>query len=73
MEKKQKRLLIPAKLEPGDTIGIAAPGSPFNLKEFKMGLSVLESMGFKTYCPEDIFNKNGYLAGDDDKQSCCFE
>ncbi|MFO7666195.1 MAG: LD-carboxypeptidase [Desulfobacterales bacterium] len=69
MEKKKKRLLIPAKLEPGDTVGIAAPGSHFNLKKFKMGLSVLESMGFKTYCPEGIFNKSGYLAGDDDKRA----
>ncbi|MFH1580842.1 MAG: LD-carboxypeptidase, partial [Pseudomonadota bacterium] len=24
-----------------------------------------EAMGFKTYCPEGIFNKNGYLAGGD--------
>ncbi len=69
MEKKKRRLLIPAKLEPGDTIGIAAPGSSFNLKEFKIGVSVLESMGFKTYCPEGIFNKNGYLAGGDESRA----
>ncbi len=66
---KKRKLLVPAKLEIGDTIGIAAPASPFNLKEFKGGVSVLESMGFKTYCPEGIFNKNGYLAGDDENRA----
>ncbi len=69
MHIKKRKLLVPAKLEPGDTIGIAAPGSPFILKEFKRGLSVLESMGFTTYCPEGIFNKNGYLAGVDESRA----
>jgi muramoyltetrapeptide carboxypeptidase len=69
MNRKQKKLLIPQKLEPGDTIGIAAPGSPFSLKELKTGLSVLESMGYRTYCPESIFNKNGYLAGSDESRA----
>jgi len=68
MNIKKRKLLVPSKLEPGDTIGIAAPASHFNLKEFKIGISVLESMGFKTYCPEGIFNKNGYLAGDDENR-----
>jgi len=69
MNIKKRKLLIPAKLEPGDTIGIAAPASPFNLKKFKSGVSVLESMGFKTFCPEGIFNKNGYLAGGDENRA----
>ncbi|MBU1711564.1 MAG: LD-carboxypeptidase [Proteobacteria bacterium] len=69
MDIKKRKLLVPAKLEIGDTIGIAAPASPFNLKEFKGGVSVLESMGFETYCPEGIFNKNGYLAGDDENRA----
>jgi len=69
MDIKKRKLLLPAKLELGDTIGIAAPAGPFNLKEFKSGVSVLESMGFKTYCPEGIFNKNGYLAGGDENRA----
>lgn len=69
MDKKQRKILIPPKLEPGDTVGIAAPGSPFSLKELKKGVSVIESMGFLTYCPERIFNKNGYLAGSDETRA----
>jgi muramoyltetrapeptide carboxypeptidase len=65
MNNRKRDILIPAKLEPGDTVGIAAPGSPFNLKEFKTGISVLESMGFKIYCPEGIFDRKRYLAGSD--------
>ncbi len=69
MDIRKRKLLVPAKLKPEDTIGIAAPGSPFNLKEFKMGVSVLQSMGFKIYCPEGIFDKNGYLAGGDESRA----
>jgi muramoyltetrapeptide carboxypeptidase len=69
MNKKQRNLSVPPKLETGDTIGIAAPGSPFNVKELKAGVSVLKSMGFRTYCPEDIFNKDGYLAGSDEDRA----
>ena len=69
MNIKKRKLLVPSKLEPGDTIGIAAPASHFNIKEFKIGVSVLESMGFKTYCPDGIFNRNGYLAGDDENRA----
>jgi muramoyltetrapeptide carboxypeptidase len=69
MNNKKVNLFIPPKLEAGDTIGIAAPGSPFNLKELKTGVSVLESMGFRTHCPEGIFNKDGYLAGSDESRA----
>jgi len=60
-----KTLLIPARLIPGDTIGIVAPSSPFNRKTFDQGIRALESMGFRTSVPDDIYKKDGYLAGSD--------
>ena len=55
----------PPRLKPGDTIGIVAPASPFDQKTFGQGIRSLESMGFQTRVPDEIFEKNGYLAGSD--------
>ena len=35
----------PPRLEPGDTIGIVAPASPFDADLFDEGIKTLESMG----------------------------
>jgi len=56
---------LPRALKPGDTVGIAAPASPFDGKSFDAGLQVLESMGFKPVLPEGLYEKNGFLAGTD--------
>jgi muramoyltetrapeptide carboxypeptidase len=56
----------PPRLEPGDTIGIAAPASPFDADLFDEGIKTLESMGYRTHVPNDLFERNGYLAGSDE-------
>lgn len=65
MKIQQKRLLIPSRLMQGDTIGVVAPASPFDQDKFFRGVAVLESMGFRVFYDDDIFLKNGYLAGTD--------
>ncbi|HPA15583.1 MAG TPA: LD-carboxypeptidase [Desulfobacterales bacterium] len=65
MDTRKNLLLIPPRLHSGDTIGIAAPASPFDRNRFDQGVGVLESMGFRTFVPDDLFKKNGYLAGTD--------
>ena len=55
----------PPRLKPGDTIGIAAPAGPFDRESFSQGLSVVESLGFRTRVCDEIFEKTGYLAGPD--------
>ncbi len=58
----------PATFEPlknGDTIGIFAPASHFDLLRFEAGLDVLKQMGFKVKVPSRIFAKDGIFAGDD--------
>ncbi len=59
----------PPRLKPGDTIGIVAPASPFDQKIFTRGLHVLQSMGLRTRVPDEIFEKNGYLAGSDEHRA----
>jgi len=65
MNPGEKSILIPARLKPGDKIGVVAPASPFNLKAFNHGIRVLEKMGFNLKVPEKVFEKLGYLAGTD--------
>jgi len=65
MKAKKIKPLIPPRLRRGDTIGIVAPASHFDLEKFNRGIAVLESMGFNTLVPEKLFNKKGYFAGSD--------
>lgn len=62
-------MLKPSCLKKGDTIGIAAPASPFDVDEFKKGVQNLESFGFKVHFRKDIFEKKSYLAGSDQRRS----
>jgi muramoyltetrapeptide carboxypeptidase len=65
MNVKNPKPLIPPRLRRGDTIGIVAPASHFDLEKFNTGIAVLESMGFNTSIPEELFNKKDYFAGPD--------
>ena len=58
-------LIKPQALHPGDTIGIAAPASPFDQQAFDRGVGVIESMGYRVKIPENLFMKRGYLSGPD--------
>jgi muramoyltetrapeptide carboxypeptidase len=65
----KKHPLIPLRLKPGDTIGIVAPASPFDAGIFQRGIRTLESMGFRAYVPEGLYQKDGYLAGCDEHRA----
>ncbi len=53
-------------LNPGDTVGVAAPSSRFNKDEFQKGVQCLKDLGFEVRLPDRIFGARRYLAGDDD-------
>jgi len=65
MKERKIKTLKPPRLRRGDTIGIVAPASHFDLEKFNKGIAVLESMGFNISVPERLFNKKGYFAGSD--------
>lgn len=69
MKAKKLKPLIPPRLRQGDTIGVVAPASHFDLKKFNRGIAVLESMGFNISIPEMLFDKNKYFAGSDFKRA----
>ena len=56
----------PPRLKPGDTIGLVAPAGAFDHEIFRQGLSTLESMGYRTQVPDEVYGRNGYLAGSDE-------
>lgn len=52
-------------LKKGDRIGAVAPASPFDRDQFFAGRKILEDMGFAVVYADDIFNREGYVAGTD--------
>jgi len=61
-------MIKPKPLQKGDTIGIAAPASPFDRAEFEKGIQTLENIGFRTKYRDDIFASHRYLAGTDSRR-----
>ena len=70
------KIITPPKVKEGDTIGIIAPSGSFDKETFQKGVNAIESMGFKAFIPDSIFQHKGYLAGDDktraDSVNQCF-
>jgi len=65
MTNLKKKSIRPPCLKPGDTIGIVAPAGPFDPEKFVRGKAVLETMGFRIFYDESIFQQHGFLAGTD--------
>ncbi len=64
-----RHLIKPRAIRAGDTIGIAAPASPFDRQALERGIAVIKSMGYRVKIPENCFNRQGYLAGSDTERA----
>jgi len=69
LSRNQEEPVLPKCLQPGDTIGIIAPSSPFDRKAFDRGVEILGSLGFSVTVPPGLFQESGYLAGSDDHRA----
>jgi muramoyltetrapeptide carboxypeptidase len=59
-------LLKPARLSPGDTLGIVAPASaPPDPKSIDQSVAALEQLGFKPKLAPKVRSRWGFLAGND--------
>jgi muramoyltetrapeptide carboxypeptidase len=56
----------PRALRTGDRIAIIAPASPFSREDFDAGITELRRLGFEPVYSEDVFARDGYLAGSAD-------
>lgn len=55
----------PCPLQPGDSIAVLAPSSPFDPEGFERASHALESLGYRLVPGVHAFKRNGYLAGSD--------
>lgn len=64
------KMIKPAALEIGDTIGIVSPSGPILFKkDYVMnGIKILQEMGFKTKLGKNALKENGYMAGTDEER-----
>lgn len=69
MDNRITRITTPPFLEPGDTIGVATPGSLFTPEPLAAGLSLLEDWGFKTRVGRTGIRKRRFLAGTDQERA----
>ncbi len=53
------------RIPDGGRIGIIAPASPFDPDLFEAGLAVISNLGWTPVVPDTIWEKKGYLAGND--------
>ena len=69
-----KRLLKPARLKAGDTIGLIAPASPLlSFQDITRAARVLSGMGFKVVEGKHIRRRYGFLAGEDRQRAADIE
>jgi muramoyltetrapeptide carboxypeptidase len=59
----------PRALPPGATLAIVAPAGPVDPERFAAGIARLHAGGFQTVYRDDVFARDGYLAGDDARRA----
>lgn len=58
--------LKPARLRPGDTVGLACPAAPaYSRETVRVTIESLEALGLKTKLAPHFYDRYGYLAGRD--------
>ena len=55
----------PTKLRQGEKIGVIAPAGPVLQTELQDGIDLLESFGYEIVLSRHLFDRQGYLAGED--------
>lgn len=55
----------PPRLKQGEEIGIIAPAGPVTRSEIQPGIDLLESFGYRAVPAPHLYDREGYLAGDD--------
>jgi len=65
MAREDKRSLMPDRLQPGDTVGLIAPGSSISEEGIVKAIRQIESLGLKVKVGKRLRAINGFLAGTD--------
>ena len=62
-------MIVSCHLEPGDTIGIVAPASPFAPGELDDGINYFRKKGFEVRLGKAVFSRRRFLAGSDKERA----
>ena len=61
----ETRILKPPRLKKGHEIGVIAPAGPVTQSEIQQGIDLIKSYGYKVITGTHLYQKQGYVAGDD--------
>ncbi len=56
------------RVQPGSIVDVVAPAGPFDAAKFREGVALLESHGLKPRFRDDLFARDRFLAGSDDRR-----
>lgn len=59
----------PRAIRPGGRIALAAPAGPLDPEAFESGRVAIERLGFEVVARDDILDRDGYLAGSDERRA----
>lgn len=59
----------PRAVRPGGRIALVAPAGPLDPAKFEANRRALERLGFETVARDDILERDGYLAGSDERRA----
>jgi muramoyltetrapeptide carboxypeptidase len=62
----QPKNLKPPKLQKGEAVGVIAPAGPVTPSEIQPGIKLLESFGYKVIVSPHLYQRQDYVAGDDE-------
>lgn len=63
MNLSRKPTIRPARLRPGDIVGIVAPASPIDRDQFEAGCAALRQLGYELFYLQSIFDRQRYFSG----------
>ncbi len=58
-------MIVPPKLQPGDTVGVVAPSGPFAPERLRPALDYLTGRGYRVREGDSLYKRERYLAGRD--------
>ncbi len=67
--KPKPKNILPRRLEKGDVIGLATPGSPISEEQLNNAIATLEGLGYQTYYKPSVLSEYGYFAGTDEERA----
>jgi muramoyltetrapeptide carboxypeptidase len=59
-------MIKPSKLNPGDAVGVISPAGPVNRSELEADVHFLETKGFTVHVAPHVYDRQDYLAGNDE-------